>query len=1011
MSPISGDLIQINTAAAPGVRLDLNQVRSRFQNKTGPELWRSLEEYAETPEFQDFLENEFPQTGSDWRKPLDRRNLLKLMGASLGLAGLTACTRQPLEKIVPYVKAPEEFSQYRPVFYATASLVRGYASGLLVKSHQGRPTKAEGNPDHPSSLGSTDIFAQASLLTMYDPDRSQTVVREGQLSSPAAFWAALTVIREKHFAAKGAGLRLLTESITSPSLIDGLKGLLGEMPEAKWHVWDAATGDGARTGATMAFGEAISCHYQLKAANVVVSLDSDFLYTGPGAVRYARDFSERRKPQAGKRVMNRLYAAEVTPLVSSTLADHRLNVRSQEIELIARGLAEKLGIAVEAPATPHDNWIAAAAKDLQANPGGSLVIPGEHQPAIVHALAHAINEKLGNEGKTVIYTESLEGNPVAHLESLSALVKDMNDGKVETLIIFSANPVSTAPPDLQFSDAYLKVKNRIHLGLYADETAFLSHWHVPEAHTLESWGDARAHDGTITMIQPLIDPLYGGKSATELIAALRGKQGTSFNLWKRYWRDRIKSPDFENQFQKALHDGLWAASAPPAKTVSLKADFKAIAPTPTPSGIEITFRPDPNVLDGRYANNAWLQELPKPITKITWDNAVHIAPSTALKIGVTTDDVVTVRVGTATLTAPVWVTPGQAKDSITIHLGYGRKRAGKVGTGIGFDANALRTAANLWAAGGADLTRTGARFKLVSAQTHHGIQQIREVDEEQRQRHLVRAGTEEEFLKNPDFAKHMGMEDPPEALSLYPSFEYKGYAWGMAIDVNACIGCNACSIACQAENNITVVGKDEVSRGREMHWIRIDRYHKGDFDNPGAYAMPVTCMHCENAPCEPVCPVAATVHSEDGINQMVYNRCVGTRYCSNNCPYKVRRFNFYLYSDWGTKSLHGLRNPDVTVRSRGVMEKCTYCVQRINSARIEAEKEGRRIRDGEIVTACQQVCPTQAILFGDQNDKSSKLARWKADPRNYGILTDLNTRPRTTYLARIENPNAELVKG
>ncbi len=1009
MSSMSGDLIQINTIA-PGVRLDLDQVRSRLENKAGPEFWRSLEEYAETPEFQDFLENEFPQSGSDWRRPLDRRNLLKLMGASLGLAGLTACTRQPLEKIVPYVKAPEEFSQNRPVFYATASVVGGYASGLLVESHQGRPTKVEGNPEHPSSLGSTDVFAQASLLTMYDPDRSQTVVREGQLSSPAAFWAALTVIRERHFAAKGAGLRLLTETITSPSQIDALNGMLGEMPEAKWHVWDAATGDGARSGARMAFGEPVSCHFQIKPANVIVSLDSDFLYTGPGAVRYARDFSERRKPQTGKRSMNRLYAAEVTPLVSSTLADHRLNVRSQEIELIARGLAAKLGIAVDAPATPHENWIAAAAKDLQANPGACLVIPGEHQPAIVHALAHAINDKLGNAGKTVIYTGSLEGNPVSHVDSLGELVKDMNGGKVETLIVFSANPASTAPPDLKFSEAYLKVKNRIHLGLYTDETALLSHWHVPEAHTLETWGDACAHDGAITTIQPLIDPLYGGKSAMELLAALRGKQGTTFNLWKRYWRDRVKSPDFENQFQKALHDGLWPNSAPPARTVSIKADFKSVPPAPTPSGLEITFRPDPNVLDGRLANNAWLQELPKPITKITWDNAVHIAPATALKVGVTTDDLVTVKVGAASVTAPVWVTPGQAKDTITVHLGYGRKRAGKVGSGIGFDANALRTAGALWAAAGADISRTGGRFKLVSAQTHHGIQQIQEVDAQQLERKLVRVASEEEFLKNPDFAKRL-VEDPSDALSLYPPFEYKGYAWGMGIDLNACIGCNACTIACQAENNITVVGKDEVARGREMHWIRIDRYHKGDFDNPGAYAQPVTCMHCENAPCEPVCPVAATVHSEDGINQMVYNRCVGTRYCSNNCPYKVRRFNFYLYSDWDTKSLHGLRNPDVTVRSRGVMEKCTYCVQRINHAKIEAQKEDRRIRDGEIITACQQVCPTQAIVFGDLNDKTSKMAQWKADPRNYGILTDLNTKPRTTYMARIENPNTELAKG
>ncbi|MBI3682815.1 MAG: TAT-variant-translocated molybdopterin oxidoreductase [Acidobacteria bacterium] len=990
-------------------RLDLALIRGRLEGKSGQQYWRSLEELADTVEFQAYIEDEFPhREGLD---RLDRRNWLKFLGASLGLAGLTACTRQPLEKIVPYVKIPEEFSGNRPLFYATAHMLGGYASGILAESHYGRPTKAEGNPEHPSSLGSTDIFAQASLLAMYDPDRSQAVFHEGRISNTASFWAALTVIREKHAAAKGAGLRMLTETITSPSLIDTMKLLLEQMPQARWHVWDAVTSDGARAGAKLAFGEPVSHHYRLESANAILSLDSDFLYLGPGAVRYARDFAGRRKPETGKARMSRFYVAEVHPTVTSSLADHRLAVRSSEVEAIARSLAAKLGVAVETSGTsPYDAWIATVAKDLEAHKGASLVVAGDQQPAIVHALAHAINEKLGNAGKTVVYTEPLEGNPTPHLDSLRELAEDINAGKVETLIVLSANPVFTAPPDLKIQDAYMKVKNRIHLGLYRDETGNISHWHVPQAHPLETWGDARAHDGTITTIQPLIEPLYGGKTELEMLAALTGKQGTNQALWKRYWRNRIKSPDFENQLQKTLHDGFWANSAAAARQMPVKGDLKSVAPAPPASGIEITFRPDPTVLDGRFANNGWLQELPKPITKITWDNAAHIAPSTAEKLGVTTDDVIRLKLGDRTVKAPVWVTPGQARDTVTVHLGYGRKRAGNVGDEIGFDANILRSWRNPWAADGADIGKTGNNYKLVSTQTHNGIQQIREADAGARQRHLVRVATEEEFLKEPDFARHMS-EDPPAGFSMYPGFEYKGYSWGMAIDLNACTGCGACTIACQAENNISVVGKDQVLRGREMHWIRVDRYHQGDLDNPAAYSQPVTCMHCENASCEPVCPVAATTHSEEGLNQMVYNRCIGTRYCSNNCPYKVRRFNFYLYADWDTQSYHPLRNPDVTVRSRGVMEKCTYCIQRINYAKIEAEKEDRRVRDGEIVTACQQVCPTEAIQFGDINDKSSKAARWKADSRNYGMLTDLQMRPRTTYLARLQNPNPELEKG
>ncbi len=989
-------------------QLDLGAIRERLAGESGPQYWRSLEELAGTPEFQDYLENEFPQVGTDWRRPLDRRNLLRLMGASLGLAGLTACTRQPLEKIVPYVKPPEEFASNQAVYYATAHLEAGYGTGVLVESHQGRPTKIEGNPQHPGSLGSTDKFAQASLLTMYDPDRSQVVLREGLTSSPASFWGALTVLREQHFTRQGTGLRILTETVTSPSLSAAIQAFLAQMPQAKWHAWDALNPDGARQGARLAFGEPLHTYYNVKAADVILSLDSDFLDTGAGSVRYARDFAARRRPEEGKRVMNRLYAVEVSPTSTGSLADHRLPLRAVEIEHFARALAAKFGVALAGgAATGSPKWLDAVAKDLNDHRGASLVIAGDHQPPIVHAMALAINEKLGNLGKTVMVTDAIEGS--AGAGSLKQLAADMNSGAVETLLVLGGNPVYTAPADLNFKESFLKVKNRLHLGLYNDETGALSHWHMPEAHPLESWGDVRAYDGTVTLLQPLIDPIYGGKTALELVTALAGRQGTAHNIWKRHWRlDSKNAADFEGRLQKWLHDGFIAGSAPAAREKAVvSGNLQAVAPTAVAANLEVSFRPDSTVLDGRYSNNGWLQELPKPITKTVWDNAVFINPITAEKLGIEPTDVVSLKVRGKSVSGPVWMVPGQALNSVTVHGGYGRTRAGKVGTGLGFNSSAIRHNDGLYA-DAVEISKTGNSYRVVSTQTHGGIQQWKEMDIEAANRKLVRVGTEEELLKHPHFVKEM-WEAPHPALTLYQPYDYgKGTAWGMSIDLNVCTGCSACIVACQAENNIPVVGKDEVSRGREMHWMRVDRYHKGDFANPAAYSQPLTCMHCENAPCEPVCPVHATVHNDDGVNQMVYNRCVGTRYCSNNCPYKVRRFNWYLYADWYTESYHPMRNPEVTVRSRGVMEKCTYCVQRINRVKIEAEKQDRPIKDGEILTACQQVCPTQAIVFGNLNDKESLAAKAKADHRNYGLLEDINTRPRTTYLARIQNPNPEL---
>jgi molybdopterin-containing oxidoreductase family iron-sulfur binding subunit len=983
-------------------RLDLAAIRARLANAKGRELWRSLEEVAETPEFREFLHNEFTPGTSEWSNPLERRQVLKLLGASLGLAGLTACTKQPEEKIVPYVQTPEDVVPGKPLFFATAHTMGGVATGVLVESHTGRPTKIEGNPDHPASLGATDAIAQASLLTMYDPDRSQAVVKEGRISTWVAFEAAVAAIRGTLLVEKGAGFRILTETVTSPTLAAQLRGLLAQFPEARWHQYEPVNRDAARAGALLAFGQPVNPVYRLDAADVILSLGSDFLATGPAAVRYARDFSARRRPHAGAR-MNRLYVVEATPSLTGAAADHRLALAGSEIENLARTLASAFGVVVPGASTSApETWVKAVAADLQKHRGAGLVVAGDEQPAAVHGLAHAMNEALGNAGKTVVYTDPIEAEPVDQTASLRALVEDMKAGRVHTLLILGANPVFNAPADLQFGENLRRVARRMHVGLYDDETAELCHWHIPETHFLETWSDARAYDGTVSIQQPLIAPLYGGKSAHEVLSVFAGEPDrSSHDIVKAHWQSRRGGADFESWWRTALHDGLIAGSLFPARAVTLRKDFATSLPAPeSAQGVELCLRPDPTVWDGRFANNGWLQELPKPLTKLTWDNAALVSPKLAERMKLENGDVVELCVGGRIVEAPAWILPGQAENTVTLHFGYGRSRGGRIADGAGVNAYGLRATDEPWGGPGLEIRKTGRRRELACTQDHHSMEG----------RNLARAGTLGEYEKDHHFAHH-GAHEPEPGLSLYPGFEYKGYSWGMTIDLGACTGCGACVVACQAENNISVVGKEQVIRGREMHWIRIDRYFEGGLDDPDIHQQPLTCMHCDNAPCEVVCPVGATTHSEEGLNQMAYNRCVGTRYCSNNCPYKVRRFNFFRFADWDTESLKPMRNPDVSVRSRGVMEKCTYCVQRINHARIEAEKEDRKIRDGEVVTACQAVCPAQAIVFGDMNDPNSRAARLKKSPLNYGILTELNTRPRTTYLARVRNPNPELEQG
>jgi molybdopterin-containing oxidoreductase family iron-sulfur binding subunit len=991
-------------------RLDLAAIRARLDAVHGQEYWRSLDELAETKDFQELLHREFPQQASIWMDPIGRRQFLHLMAASLALAGLGACTRQPDEKIVPYVRAPEDIVPGIPLFFATAVTLGGIASGVLVESHMGRPTKIEGNPKHPASLGATNAFAQASVLTLYDPDRSKVVSQVGRISTWDAFLQTLNTKLSAQRARQGAGLRILTETVTSPTLAHQLQALLAKFPSAKWHQYEPISRDAARAGARLAFGKEVETQYDFDKADLILALDADFLSSGPGSLRYAREFAAKRRVQGSQVAMNRLYVVECTPSSTGAMADHRLPIRAGEIKSFAHAVAQGLGIELEpmgerALSSTHANWIASVVRDLQRHRGTSVVLAGDQQPPVVHALAHAMNQALGNVGSTVFYTDPVEASPVDQTESLRKLGRDMEAGQVAILVILGGNPVFTAPADLRFAEHLSKVRLRIHLSLYEDETSALCHWHLPKVHYLESWSDARAHDGTVTIIQPLIAPLYEGKSVHELLAILNGKSDRStHDIVHDYWKSQNLTPDFAMFWRKSLHDGLIAGTALPHTSVTLKPvkDWAA-SPPPIPKSqdpLEIVFRPDPTIWDGRFANNGWLQELPKSLTKLTWDNAVLISPATAERLGLSNEEVVELRYRGRAVRGPVWIMPGHAEDSVTVHLGYGRTHAGRVGTGLGFNAYAIRTSDAPWFGSGLEIRSSGARYPLARTEHHHSMEG----------RHLIRVGTIEEYKKHPHFVQELAHEPSPDQ-TLYPEHKYEGYAWGMAIDLNACIGCNACVVACQAENNIPIVGKTEVIVGRAMHWLRIDRYYKGDLDNPETYHQPVLCMHCENAPCELVCPVAATVHSDEGLNDMIYNRCVGTRYCANNCPYKVRRFNFYLYSDYNTRSLKLLRNPDVTVRSRGVMEKCTYCVQRINAARIKAKKEDRQIRDGEIVIACQAVCPTEAIVFGNINNPNSRVSTLKAEPRNYGLLAELNTKPRTSYLARLRNPNPEIERG
>ncbi len=966
---------------------------AELDQSEGKTYWRSLEELSETEEFQAYLEQEFPRQSAPLESGLDRREFMKLLGASLALGGLTACVRpNPQEKIVPYVRAPEEIIPGKPIMYASAITQNGYAQGVLVENHNGRPTRLEGNPSQPGSMGSIDAQTTAEILRMYDPDRSKEVLQGGSSSDWDSFSEAVSSL--------DGNIAILTGTVTSPTLASKIDAVLNARSGAKWYQYSPQNADNVLAGSEIAFGSWIVPQYNFEEADIVLSLDADFVNSGPAKLKYARAFSDRRRVRTGEDTMNRLYMVESTPTSTGAMADHRLPMAASAVEGFAREVAAAVGLgSTDSHAALPDGWMDALVDDLTNH--ASVVVAGDEQPPIVHAIAAAINEAIGAVGRTVTYHKPAMAKPEIQSESIKFLVDDMNSGKIDTLVMIDSNPVYDAPADLDFAAALDNVATSIHLGLYNDETAVRSSWHVPQANELESWGDARAFDGTISIIQPQIQPIYGGKSPLEVLSLFLGTADTAYDSIRAFWQSAASGGDFNLFWNHVLYNGVVDDTASAPMRARAKSTIFDEPASHGADGIEIVFRPDPNIGSGKYSNSSWLQELPKPFTKLTWDNAALISPKLAEAEGLKSKDVINITVGDKSIDAPVWIMPGQAEKTITLHTGYGRTNAGKVGNGIGFDANVLRTNEHAHFVS-ASITKTRKKYKLVSTQLH-GILESDGIGD----RHITRGGTLADFQAHPE---HPGFVHPVahHASDLYDDFEYDGYAWGMVVDQTVCNGCNACITACQSENNIPVVGKDQVAVGREMQWLRVDAYYGGSVDNPEFFSQPVACMHCEKAPCEPVCPFGATVHDADGLNVMVYNRCGGTRYCSNNCPYKVRRFNFLQYAELEENAMALLQNPDVTVRSRGVMEKCTYCIQRIQQAYITSENEDRTIADGDVVTACQSACPTQAIVFGDINDENSEVAKVRKSKLNYGLFEELNTVPRTTYLARITNPHPSL---
>jgi molybdopterin-containing oxidoreductase family iron-sulfur binding subunit len=965
----------------------------------GRDRWRSLEER----EGRSAHPAEFRTGAAEAPEGLSRRGFLQILGASVALAGLEGC-KPPRDQIHPYVRAPEKaVAPGAPLHYATAAALGAHAVGLLVTSHEGRPTKVEGNPDHPSSLGASGTFEQAMLLDLYDPRRLRGFQRQGQPVSFRGILQALAELSAAHAADGGARLRFLLHESASPLLAELRARIQARFPRARFHVWESLSSDQAREGARLAFGKPMDARLRLDGARVILSLDDDFLAFGPERLRLAREFAAHRTPGPG---MSRLYVAEAHLSVTGAVADHRLRMKPSQVLAFARGVARHLsgkpGMASLAAlgADAPGKEAAAVAADLARAGAAAVVTVGPRQPAAVHALAHALNAALGSAGRLV------ELRPAADEPTGPAALRDLAAaaaaGQVDTLVITARNPAWSAPADLDLPAALAKVPNTLYLAPRPDETSGRASWLLAASHPFESWGDARAADGSASLCQPLVSPLFESLSEVELLAAFvdQADQG-AHRLLRDHWAVHAARTGalegFDATWEGWLAKGVVPGTAQAPEAPALRPDAVAAAVRAARAareGIEASFVPDYKVYDGRFAENAWMQELPDPITKMTWDNAALLSPATAKRLGLANGSRVELRLRGRKVEAPVWTVPGHADDVVTLPLGYGRTVAGPAGTHVGFDAGLLRSADAPWFDGGVALAPVGKRKHAFAVTQEHFSMEGREI-----------ALSFDQARWAKEKVEHLHGPLP----TLHAPADYgKELKWGMAIDLTKCIGCSACVTACQAENNIPVVGKERVRESREMHWLRIDRYFAGDPQNPEVLTQPVACVHCEMAPCEYVCPVNATVHSDEGLNEMVYNRCVGTRYCSNNCPYKVRRFNFFEYNKEKAPTEKMLMNPDVTVRHRGVMEKCTYCVQRIERHRISARVEGRDLRDGEITTACQQACPAQAIAFGNLNDPKAQVTAWHGDERRYDLLHEVGTRPRTAYLVRIRNPNPEL---
>jgi MoCo/4Fe-4S cofactor protein with predicted Tat translocation signal len=1044
--------------------------------------WKSIRELAGQAPWQLEPSTKEFAPGSDEPPPIDpmsRRNFFHLMGASMGLAGLAAgagCHRYEKEEIVPLSRRPENQVPGATLEYATTFDLGGAAQALVATSYEGRPIHIDGNPDHPFAGGpampgtkrhaGTSTFAQASILHLYDPDRSQAPLNKGKASSIESFMAQLADVKA---AIAAGGARVLSEASSSPTL-QALKRRL-EQAGVQWHEYEPLSWDNERDGTRLAFGRPVRPVAKLDRCETIVALDCDLFVEHPASLRYNRDFarSRRKDGSLGPGKMNRLWVAESVFSNTGAMADHRLGMRSE----LGLPFAMALDAALGGGGLPNSEFlkeskvaqfISVLAEELKANTGRAVVIAGRRQPAEVHALVAKINQAIGAVGATLDYHEDPDPGRPSHLKSITTLASDMNAGKVGTLIILGGNPVYDAPadvggPGIDFATALAKVKTSIHLSEYADETSLKTTWHLPKAHFLEAWGDGRTWDGTISVAQPLIAPLYGGLSAVNLLAMLLSVDDKT---GEKTVRETLTGLGAAN-WRKAVHDGFVANTALPTAQVSLQA-LPAPQLTPGQSAgskrkngeLEVVYHFSSFTYDGRYANNPWLWETPDFLTKITWDNYALVGPETAQALGIKNDELITVKVGDKSIKLPCYVMPGQARYSIGLVLGAGRTASGKAGAvgggrsgtnSPGWNTYAVRQANGFDFAINATVTGGGGTYTLANVQDHWnykpGANKLMKNDRpgfsfdfevEKRAHDFVEEVTTDDLEKKKDWkaeVQHEYWDDQIVAdtegrkarhLSLFEEREYHGHRWGMAIDLNVCTGCNACMVACQSENNVPTVGRKQVMNNREMHWIRIDRYFTGSPEEPHVVHQPLPCQQCENAPCEQVCPVAATVHSDEGLNDMAYNRCIGTRYCANNCPYRVRRFNFLDWNkevrDAKNKVRRLLFNPDVTVRMRGVMEKCTFCVQRIQNGKIKAKAQirsgqragavGAPIPDGEIETACQMACPTEAIVFGDLEDPNSRVSRLHADRRSYALLPELYTKPRTRYLTRVLNPNPKM---